>query len=871
MKILAISIKNLASLEGATRIDFTQEPLCSAGIFAITGPTGAGKSTILDAICLAFYGKTPRYLQGKETGIDVFDTSGSTIAQGDVRGILRDGTTDGYAEVDFVGIDGKKYRASWKVKRAYNRVGGALQGETLTLTDLNSGLPFPGRKTEILKELERLVGLNFEQFTRSVLLAQGDFTAFLKASKEEKAALLEKLTGNYIYSEISMLVYNKFKAAEQTLLELIVQKEAFPFLDNEQRELLEQKQILLDQQIVAATMEVTTLEQEHLWHLRKLEFENAVNNAAETLNKASGQKEIAAPRYTRLQRINEVQQCRTWVEARANAVIQRAHKTSALEALAENAVLLTGENSTAQTALDLLNASLLQAKNNRLTATPLLEHAKRLDILITERCGQAESAEKLFNEAGEKKAAHDLQENEKKGQVDLLWTRIKNLEAWKKNNSHRGPLAEHFPLISSKLSDAAKMLSAKQQVQVDLKENEDTLETTTGSITVLSDTLTEKKAGLAEKKTAYESKSETVKAIAINELNKRKAAKDVAVEDVILATAQWRLLARELSDQKTVRERLKNNQSTAENKGSLLTAGRKTLADAKIQKDTSVKILNAARLKVADNVLSLRGTLTANEACPVCGSLEHPYTLHEPVLVGVLAGIEQECEQYEKAYEAHLQTVSKLSNELSVLKDQNGGDEKTLREKTILIIANQEKWSKFQVYATCNAIADTIKEIWLIDKTQLLKREQKLLLDEIADYHRQKQSVDTAGKEIAAEELKIADINKNLEIKSQAQQTLISTIARLKRELLKSDGDLNALWTGLKPHFHQADWFEKWEEDPEIFLEQLTQFADLWREQTAQLEADSGAVRIASAELAGLQQQSAALQSAVTKTSATFE
>ena len=85
MKILAIRINNLASLEGDTVIDFTEEPLKSAGIFAITGHTGAGKSTILDALCLALYGKTPRYIQAKEMGIDIIDVKGSTISQGDVK------------------------------------------------------------------------------------------------------------------------------------------------------------------------------------------------------------------------------------------------------------------------------------------------------------------------------------------------------------------------------------------------------------------------------------------------------------------------------------------------------------------------------------------------------------------------------------------------------------------------------------------------------------------------------------------------------------------------------------------------------------------------------------------------------------------
>ena len=117
MKILAIRGKNLASLAGEFTIDFTTEPLSSAGIFAITGATGSGKSTLLDALCLALFDKTPR-TEGSSDSISVSDTEGQSIGQKDPRSILRRGTTHGYAEVDFKALNGLCYRSSWSVARA---------------------------------------------------------------------------------------------------------------------------------------------------------------------------------------------------------------------------------------------------------------------------------------------------------------------------------------------------------------------------------------------------------------------------------------------------------------------------------------------------------------------------------------------------------------------------------------------------------------------------------------------------------------------------------------------------------------------------------------------------------------------------------
>lgn len=148
MKVLRIRIKNLASLEGVTSINFNEEPLCSAGFFAITGTTGAGKSTILDALCLALYGQTPRYNQGKEIGIEIKDAHGSSINQGDHRGILRDGTGEGFAEVDFIGVDAQAYTSSWKVRRARDKAQGSIQPDTIGLKNLSSGQIIPGKKKE---------------------------------------------------------------------------------------------------------------------------------------------------------------------------------------------------------------------------------------------------------------------------------------------------------------------------------------------------------------------------------------------------------------------------------------------------------------------------------------------------------------------------------------------------------------------------------------------------------------------------------------------------------------------------------------------------------------------------------------------------
>ena len=281
MKILAIRLKNLTSIEGTVEVDFTAEPLHSAGIFAISGPTGAGKSTLLDALCLALYDKAPRFATSVES-VNLADVGDNQINQSDVRNLLRRGTSDGYAEVDFLGIDGRRYRSRWSVRRTRNKISGSLQPQTMEVKELDTEKEFQGTKKELLIQLVELVGLTYEQFTRTVLLAQNDFATFLKSKGAAKAELLEKLTGTGVYSRISQEVYARNKAAQEevtliqnrmNVIELMPEEELLAL--QKEKELLAEKRVtgikLLAEQNEQLNVVRSLKMQEDLWKKKQQE------------------------------------------------------------------------------------------------------------------------------------------------------------------------------------------------------------------------------------------------------------------------------------------------------------------------------------------------------------------------------------------------------------------------------------------------------------------------------------------------------------------------------------------------------------------------------------------------------------------------
>lgn len=215
MQLERLTIHNIASIADAT-LDFGDGILGHSDVFLISGPTGAGKSTILDAICMALYGSVPRL---SNTGMRDRNMDDG-IAADDVRQLLRQGTGEGFAELIFSASDGKRYTSRLVLRRARNKPSGKMQSIERYLTEEGCDRPPINSIREISRIIPELTGLDFEQFCRTTMLAQGEFTRFLKSNESEKAEILAKITGRDVFARIGRKIYEINSARRRALEEL---------------------------------------------------------------------------------------------------------------------------------------------------------------------------------------------------------------------------------------------------------------------------------------------------------------------------------------------------------------------------------------------------------------------------------------------------------------------------------------------------------------------------------------------------------------------------------------------------------------------------------------------------------------------------
>lgn len=223
MKINKISFSNVNSLKGRHIIDFDQKPISEAGIFAIVGPTGAGKSTILDVITLALYNKVPRFGSVSKTEIEKLGS------------IITYATNDASAEVTYT-VKGITYRSAWSIQKNRNNNWNDYHMELVNVSDQES--IFPINRSEVPNKNAKIIGLDFDQFVKSILLCQGDFDQFLKSNTKDRAELIEKITGTTIYRSLGIKAFEKSKVFSENTKQLQLQLSQAKVLTEEEVEAL---------------------------------------------------------------------------------------------------------------------------------------------------------------------------------------------------------------------------------------------------------------------------------------------------------------------------------------------------------------------------------------------------------------------------------------------------------------------------------------------------------------------------------------------------------------------------------------------------------------------------------------------------------
>lgn len=622
MRILAIRGENLASLASPFEIALTGQPLSGTGLFAITGETGAGKSTILDALCLALYGEYPRVAVSRQE--DAPDPGGTALGVKDPRAILRRGAGAGHAEADFVGRDGMAYRARWAVNRARGKANGRLQNETRLLSRLNGEAVASGARPVRDAVVDR-TGLTFEQFRRTVLLAQGEFDAFLLAHDGERAELLEKITGTDIYARISKRVSEEAKEQRNQLEQLEQKCAAIGLMEAARRDgLMAERRSIEAQAREAATAQAAL--QARIVHAERLsETREVFDKAQLRLAAAVEASQAAEDQRQLLAELDRAEPLRPLLAAARDADTQ-LEEARAAEAAA------TGNQETARAVAEQaaaqLGAALKQlqdVEDGAARVAPRWAEAERLDAEVDDARAELAKAEAFLEAHGRlveaRLAAAQGLEHERSSlarDLDACTAKLSSLEDHALLASSALDIAAH---LNKRIDFVNRLAATRLQLKGITRQQADQDERVS-AMAARAEDQKRKRAALAQRIGEF---ARSLDAIGVDSLKTRDAAlagvADVWRETLPLYASfvegtQARNAARADAEDAQGRER----QAEAALRDADAALQRLTIARAEVE-----PLADLAEDAASQAALMLRSRLVAGTPCPVCGSADHPH------------------------------------------------------------------------------------------------------------------------------------------------------------------------------------------------------------------------------------------------------
>jgi len=714
MKILSLYFKNINSLEGESRIHFDKSPIVDGGVFAITGPNGSGKSSILDAISLGLYGETFRFDRPAEH-------------------VMTKATAESFSEVEFA-LGDEKYKASWHVSRTDNNSAGKLLSPEMKLIHLNGSEQLIEESTQKVRDrMTELTGMDFHKFSKSMVLAQGDFASFLNALDSERMDILEKISGSDIYEDYSRQAEEEFTQAETRLQQLEYDLTATPVMDEATKEASEHDLTDFKDQQAELEIEQKDLQQQLTW------VQN-ISSLEKQSTETSKQQQQAINQQT------ENQQSLDKIEA-SQGLLAFEDDLSSLDTASEAVQQSQKTLSSYRSEVEILQKQLKSSHFDESTA-------------VTEQSlsQQKESIDKLTLKLGELKLAlpkestllQSLEQQQKQ-----KTTALNSTETWLQDHANDKVLLENFPEIS-KLRllrvDLAE-LTAKQTANAKLSKNTtkalDQKKTDISAITSKNSRLKEQ---IAENEKEFESLSEGYSLLEMQEMKIEQQDRVVNFQELLdLASVNSKLTKKGFFGQlfSSNVEGKEEKQLKQQREQLQLEIGREknivVTLEAAITNEILLKKMQVDRHHLIDG-----------KACPLCGALEHPYVKHTPAI----SNSKQVLIDQQKKLKTLIADEISLGKNIVLAQHQSEKDE--------------QKDDKLQhVRSQWTALANRLNTLSMeldIDNLSLMKdllKEEKKELSKLNKLFKQTEklnnSIDLATESIAANSVTLKRVTEELE------------------------------------------------------------------------------------------------------------
>ncbi|MGR9115988.1 MAG: AAA family ATPase [Gammaproteobacteria bacterium] len=864
MKILAIRGENLASLAGKFEICFERVPLRDAGLFAITGRTGAGKSTILDALCLALYDKIPRLAHTTE-GVPVGregDDDSLLLRSNDVRSILRKGTTYGCAEVEFMGCDKHRYLARWEVRKARNKVTGKLQQQQMALINQDTGQLIGQNKTDIKQALEQRIGLTFDQFRRSVLLAQGDFAAFLKAKHDERSSLLERITGTEIYSRLSIAAHQR---AREELLKLNQLQEKLQDqlpLAADQRVELERQAERWEQTLKQGEQRLKAAQGVIEWYRAMEELVREQSQTEQDLHQARLNWESELQERQLLDRVEACQSLRPLLEHWRQAQLDREQAGCRLDEAKQRQQQAHDLQDRLQSQLAESQRRLVASEQSQRQALPHLKQARELDTRLQLAQAELADSETQLAELSAQYEGIEVRHQDLQRKQDQLQDEMTALSNWCQEHRYQQPIAAHWQQWQRELNRYRQQLTELEFSRVELAQLDRRIDQQ-GQVLAQAisrrDSFADGLAGLNERVKLLRQQSESTP---LQDLSRQRGRLDEQIP--VIQQAQALIQNAEQTNGRLKQSRADVNEAATQIKAEqrlirqteqAQSSHQAALAEAK----RALQLALASRHQTAEQ---LRALLTEGAPCPVCGADEHPWHSSDAIITLQTDAQQQRVDELAQEVENLLVQLTEAKHRLSSAENLKQQLSRSIEGDEALLARLYSDWDALKLAdKPCIDDDGAIKRIEALlmtvtaERKRIATQEQKALSLQKQEHDLQQQieklqdMAQGANEQIGALENELTRLRteqKNGRVKIDRSREQLQTVASILAEPL----------SGID------QWQQRLTENPDAFIEQCTAWARQWLQQEEkhkQLEQEGEAVaaelRLISQQLAQFEQQ----------------